>query len=131
VKACEVCGAPLAGKRPSAKVCSDACRQRKARGVVLSPGEAPDPTAPQLPGAVEAKVRSDVEALTTAHPVGEALAEMSYTLARTLDQGAGLGYAAVARELRANLIELARLQVDHGDDLGDVLSNPSAGFGDD
>lgn len=76
------------------------------------------------PGPVEAKVRADVEALVTAHPMGEALAEMSFNLARTLDQGAGLAVAAVNRELRANLVELARLGVDGDDDLDDQLSTP-------
>jgi hypothetical protein len=74
-------------------------------------------------GPVETKVRQDVAALTTAHPMGEALAEMAYTLARTLDDGAGLAVAAVNRELRANLVELARLGVDD-DDLDARLSRP-------
>jgi hypothetical protein len=75
-------------------------------------------------GPVESKVRADVEALMTAHPMGESLAEMAFTLARTLDQGAGLAVAAVNRELRANLIELSRLGVDSDDDLADELSTP-------
>ena len=57
-------------------------------------------------GPVETKVRADVGALLTAHPMGASLAEMAYTLARTLDDGAGLAVAAVNRELRANLVEL-------------------------
>lgn len=76
-------------------------------------------------GPVETKVRQDVEALLTAHPMGESLAEMSYNLARTLDDGAGLAVAAVNRELRANLVELARLGVDGDDELDDELSRPS------
>lgn len=75
-------------------------------------------------GPVEAKVRGDVEALISTHPMGEALAEMAFTLARTLDDGAGLAVAAVNRELRANLVELARLGVDGDDDLDDELSTP-------
>lgn len=73
-------------------------------------------------GPVERKVRADVAALVTAHPAGEALAEVAFTLARALDEGAGLATAAVSRELRANLLELTRLAVDDGDDLGDELS---------
>ena len=47
------------------------------------------------------------------------------TLARTLDEGAGLAVAAVNRELRANLVELARLEVpSDDDDFGDALSTP-------
>jgi len=59
--------------------------------------------------------------------MGEALAEMSFNLARTLDQGAGLAVAAVNRELRANLIELAGLGVEDDDDLDGFLSSPSPG----
>jgi hypothetical protein len=56
--------------------------------------------------------------------MGEALTEMSYNLARVLDDGAGLATAAVNRELRANLTELSRLAVDDSDDLADELSAP-------
>lgn len=75
-------------------------------------------------GPVETKVRQDIEALVTQHPMGEALAEMAFTLARTLDKGAGLATAAVNRELRANLVELARMGVPDDDDLEDRLSTP-------
>ncbi|HEY5985589.1 MAG TPA: hypothetical protein VIV12_04285 [Streptosporangiaceae bacterium] len=73
---------------------------------------------------MERKVRADIAALMTAHPMGEALAELAYTLARSLDDGAGLAAAAVSRELRNNLTELARLAVDDGDDFADELSAP-------
>jgi hypothetical protein len=56
--------------------------------------------------------------------MGEALTEMSYNLARALDDGAGLAIAAVNRELRANLTELSRLAVDDSDDFADDLSAP-------
>jgi hypothetical protein len=76
-------------------------------------------------GDVEKKVRQDVGALITEHPMGEALSEMAFKLARTLDEGAGLAVAAVNRELRANLVELARLEVpSDDDDFGDALSTP-------
>jgi len=76
-------------------------------------------------GDVETKVRQDVGALVTEHPMGEALSAMSFNLARTLDEGAGLAVAAVNRELRANLVELARLEVhSDDDDFGDALSEP-------
>jgi hypothetical protein len=75
-------------------------------------------------GPVESKVRADVSALVTEHPMGEALAEMSFNLARTLDNGAGLAVAAVNRELRANLVELARLGVGDDDDLDAEFSTP-------
>lgn len=75
-------------------------------------------------GPVERKVRADIAALITTHPMGEALAEMSFKLAQTLDEGAGMAVAAVNRELRNNLAELSRLAVDDGDDLADELSAP-------
>jgi hypothetical protein len=75
-------------------------------------------------GPVERKVRADVNALITTHPMGEALAEMAFSLAKTLDDGAGLAVAAVNRELRANLVELARMGVSDDDDLEDRLSTP-------
>lgn len=75
-------------------------------------------------GPLERKVRADVDALITSHPMGESLAEMAFTMARTLDQGAGLAASAVNRELRANLVELTRLAVDDDDDLADELSTP-------
>jgi hypothetical protein len=73
---------------------------------------------------VEKATRADVGALMSEHPMGEALAEMSFNLARSLDEGAGLAVAAVNRELRANLVELAGMGVDHDDDLDDQLSSP-------
>lgn len=75
------------------------------------------------PGPVETKVREDIAALVSAHPMGEALAEMSINLARTLDEGAGLAVAAVNRELRANLVELASM-ADDDEDLDSALSTP-------
>ena len=75
-------------------------------------------------GPVETKVRQDVDALVSTHPMGEALAEMAFALARTLDEGAGLAVAAVNRELRHNLIELASQGVDDDDDLEARLSSP-------
>ena len=75
-------------------------------------------------GPVERKVKADIGALVTMHPMGEALTEMSLNLARTLDEGAGLATAAINRELRANLTELSRLAVDDSDDLADDLSAP-------
>ena len=75
-------------------------------------------------GPVEREVRRDIRALVTVHPMGEALAAMSLNLARTLDDGAGLATAAVNRELRANLLELARLAVNDDDTLDAELSTP-------
>lgn len=75
-------------------------------------------------GPVETKVRADVAALMTAHPMGEGLAELAYTLAHTMDAGAGLAVAAVSRELRACLNDLAGMVVDADDNLSARLSAP-------
>lgn len=56
--------------------------------------------------------------------MAKSLAEMAYTLARTLDDGAGLAVAAVNRELRANLVEMTRMAVADDDGLDDRLSTP-------
>jgi hypothetical protein len=75
------------------------------------------------PGPIEANTRRDIDALISTHKMGEALAETAFNLARALDQGAGLATAAIARELRATLTELAKMGVDD-DDLDDRLSTP-------
>ena len=75
-------------------------------------------------GPVERQVRRDVSALVTAHPMGEALAEMSFALARKLDGDAGMATAAVNKELRVNLLELASMAEGDDDDLDASLSTP-------
>ena len=81
----------------------------------------PDDGTPTY-GRVETKVRADVEALMSSHPMGEGLAELAFTLARTLDAGAGLAVAAVSRELRATLTDLAGMVADGDDDFEAELS---------
>jgi hypothetical protein len=78
-------------------------------------------------GQVERKVKADIAALITAHPMGEALTQMSVTLAAEMDriQDTGKGIMvlpAVNRELRDNLAELSRLAVNDNDPLADELS---------
>lgn len=75
-------------------------------------------------GPVEEKARQDIDALITGHPMGETLAEMSLNLARAMDEDPGMLRAALNRELRANLVELARMGVPDDDDLEDQLSTP-------
>ena len=67
-------------------------------------------------GNVEVQTRRDIGALVCAHPMGEALAALAYSLARSLDNGAGMATAAVSRELRATLIELAKYEGGSVDD---------------
>lgn len=129
-KSCQVCGAQFEAKRARAMYCSGRCQkraQRQPRGNTDATADitrTPPPAAGDGDGPVERQVRRDIEAMITAHPAAESLAEMSYSLARTLDSGGGFQAAAVNRELRANLAELARLAVDDGDDFADELSRP-------
>ena len=79
-------------------------------------------------GPIEARVRADVDALVTGHPMGESLGEVAFMLARRLDDAAGtkdLAVAGISKELRETLVELAGMGVGD-DDLADALSVPTA-----
>ena len=72
-------------------------------------------------GDVEEATRARLEALGEAHsPLGTS----ALTLARTLDEGAGMAVAAVAKELRATLKELT--PHDGGDDFTRLMAALSA-----
>jgi hypothetical protein len=87
--------------------------------VVKSPNEG------RTPGAIETQVRRDVDALVSGHPMGEALAAMAFRLAALCDgEVQHMAIAAINRELRETLLELARLGVDDDDDLDAELSRP-------
>jgi len=76
-------------------------------------------------GPVERHVRGDIDALVSVHPMGESLAEMSFSLARALDgELSGMARAALNRELRQNLVQLADMGVGNDDDLDAQLSTP-------
>lgn len=76
-------------------------------------------------GPVEAATRADIDALMTAHPMGESLSELAYSLAHTIDQGPDdRALAGIAKELRATLNDLARLGDNGDDDLDTELSAP-------
>lgn len=75
--------------------------------------------------SVLAKVQADLDALVTTHPMGESLAQVALELARRLDDPDERAPAAVAKELRATLIELAEGIVDDADDFAAGLSAPS------
>ena len=124
-KNCADCGNQFEAKRAAAKFCSDLCRKRAQRRPGGPKMQQPQPGDPGDPGPVETKVRADIAALVTLHPMGEAITAMSVALARALDSGQSLmGIAAINRELRENLAELSRLAVDDSDDLADELSLP-------
>ena len=82
-------------------------------------------TAPKR-GPVERATRRDVRGLGELAGIQHALAEAAFNLAKSLDAGAGLATAAVARELRATLLTLKEAGgVGAGaDDLAAALSSP-------
>jgi hypothetical protein len=82
--------------------------------------------APGIEGGVEVALTADLAQMALSGPVDGSLAATALTLARTLDGGAGLATAAVARELRATLAALAG-RVDEGGDDGthDLISRLS------
>ena len=92
--------------------------------------ERPDCDLPALPcGAIELKVRSDVDALLSEHPMGESLAEMAFALARRLDDRHAtkdLAVAGISKELRETLVELASMKAGDDDDLAAALSVPTS-----
>ena len=120
---CSVCGDAFDAKSPRAKFCSDRCRKRKSREPERVGGLFDEVAPADGMGPVEAKTRSDVAALMSGHPVGEAIAEAAYAMARLVDQ-----YPAVAtsanRELLRNLEALTGMGVDGDADLDGFLSTP-------
>lgn len=79
-------------------------------------------------GYVERETRRDIESLVTAHPMGEALTAGALMLARQLDQGAGMATAAITKEWRAILAELAKYEEGSVEDDGAPdLGGPALG----
>jgi len=124
---CDFCGVTYNAHRSTSRWCSPSCRTKNSRGGMPAARAPEPPPDPSQPGPVESSVRGNVGHLLNGHPMADALAEMSFALARTLDDGAGLASAAVNRELCVNLLELARLAVADDDDLEARLSDPDYG----
>jgi hypothetical protein len=76
-------------------------------------------------GPVEEATRRDVEQTISGHPMGDSIAELAFSLARSIDAGGLDNPASVAKELRACLTELALGVEADDDDLDDLLSAPS------
>lgn len=80
-------------------------------------------------GRKVAELVADLRTRPTWNASGEALAQLALTLAGTLDGGAGLAVAAVARELRAALTDLSSFQEvprDSDDDESWIAGLPAA-----
>lgn len=67
--------------------------------------------------SVEASVRESLEGVTSEAPEHAALVALALTLARKLDDGAGMATAAVGKELRSTLDQIFKVR-GAGDDDG-------------
>ncbi len=93
-----------------------------------APPPEPDPDLPAL--SVEAAVRETVADLPEESLAHASLVALALTLARKLDEGAGLATAAVARELRSTLDVLTKQEGGDDDDaLNDFVSSLSTPLG--
>ncbi len=86
---CEFCGDEFEAKRPSARFCGDACRQRAHRSAQEPAG------GDGQPGPVELSVRADLARYGAS---GTSRGEIAVSLARAMDK-ARHGQGALAREL--------------------------------
>lgn len=80
--------------------------------------------------SVERAVREQLADAPTNHPAHHALVATAITLARKLDEGAGMATAAVAKELRATLDAILARPDTEDDDLDafvNSLGTPSMG----
>jgi hypothetical protein len=82
-------------------------------------------------GPVGAKTRQDIESLVCAHPMGESLGSIAENLADALDDNPGQLRAAIAKELKATLVELARYEMSTEDDEDFDFGSPSVGDSED
>ena len=89
----------------------------------------PEPRDDLPPLSVEDAVRESLADLPEVAPAHVALVATALTLARKLDEGAGLATAAVARELRCVLDVLTKTEGDDDDELSDFVSRLSAPVG--
>lgn len=110
-KQCGSCGAPFEAKRPTAKYCSNRCRQRAFKRT--AGGGEPEETAEQPasvsePGRTEAATAIELE---RAGRLDTAIGQAVIVLARRIDVSSfetGAGLAALAREHRTALAEALR-----------------------
>lgn len=90
----------------------------------------PPPERGDLPElSVEAAVRTSVDGLPEVSPAHAALVATALTLARKLDEGAGLATAAVARELRSVLDVLTKQEVAEDDEFSGFVASLSTAVG--
>lgn len=78
---------------------------------------------PAVVGPVGTAVKADLEAMICTHPARDALTATALHIARQLDSGEAdaRGVAALAKELRGHLDDLAGRAAGDDDDLADLL----------
>ena len=101
VRSCPMCGEPFASSRPSAKFCSDRCRQRNKRGSAPVPAKPIDTKSEETTRLVQL-VSAELE---RAGKLDSPLGEQAVQLAVLMTQPGGTqgGVAALSRELRSVL----------------------------
>jgi len=93
-------------------------------------GRKTQPAPADLDLSVEAEVRAELAHAPALHPAHRSLVATAYTLARKLDEGAGMATAAVSKELRATLDAILKGADDDDDGLDafvNGLGTPSMG----
>ena len=102
-RSCEVCGTAYESSRPSARFCGTNCRTRAHRdpGAVRRPSALAVPSEGGPVGLMVVAVRAE---LAAAGRDGSYLGAVALTLADRMDGSKSImGYAAMARELRATM----------------------------
>lgn len=102
-------------------------RQDYLRAKVLGDGDLGDIGL----GPVGTHTRRDIEALVSAHPMGEALGAMAENLADALDECSDQMRPSIAKELKALLVELSRYEVSSDDDDDFDFGAPAVGDAED
>lgn len=93
-----------------------------------TPAKPRDPQRVQ--GQLERKVRADLRGAEKMSPAFDSLAQLAFTLAQQLDDGAGMATAAISKELRATLNQLVGGSDDVDAELKLFVAHVSAEMGD-
>jgi hypothetical protein len=122
---CAQCGVGFAGKRRTARYCSQVCRQRAANARRSAGGgvtaEVPMVTLTVGEGVVDT-VKRELDALGKS---GTSLAAQAVAIASSMESGNETALAALSRELRTVMALLSQ-GVDRGDELDELKAKRDA-----
>jgi hypothetical protein len=124
---CAQCGVGFAGKRRTARYCSQVCRQRAANAR-RSAGVTADAPLPMVPLTVgEGVVDTVKRELGALGKSGTSLAAQAVAIASSMESGkeTGAALAALSRELRTVMALLSQ-GVDRGDELDELKAKRDA-----